>query len=112
MYGEDADFFLRKQARCYRPMIIHEKTIMYFAGASSERQADKICAVMQPKSTLLRCQWSPRRVWVGMVQMWFWGLFRGILAKVHPDVLKRDQLGQLWRELRWCLAAFSEVQSR
>jgi hypothetical protein len=93
-------------------MITRDKTIMYFARASLESQAVNVCEVMLAKSALLRCHRSPRLLWVSMVQIWLWELVRVMLTKVHPDLLQRGRLGQVWHELRWWLAGFREIQIR
>jgi N-acetylglucosaminyl-diphospho-decaprenol L-rhamnosyltransferase len=110
MYGEDADFCLRARALGYRPMITPDATIMHLVGASTKRHADKVCSVMQAKSTLIRRHWPKRLVWVGLFQLWLWGLARGMLAKVHTDPGQRDRLGQIWRERDRWLAGFPEAR--
>lgn len=109
MYGEDADICLRARALGYRPMITPDATIMHLVGASTKRHADKVCAVMQAKSTLIRRHWPRWMVPLGLVQFWLWGLVRGLAGKVHPDPAQRERLSQIWRERKRWLAGFPEV---
>lgn len=110
MYGEDADICLRARAMGYRPMITPDATIMHLVGASTKRHADKVCAVMQAKSTLIRRHWPRWMVPLGLAQFWLWGLVRGLAGKVHPNPVQRERLSQIWRERRRWLAGFPEVK--
>lgn len=110
MYGEDADICLRARAMGYRPMITPDATIMHLVGASTKRHADKVCAVMQAKSTLIRRHWPRWLVPLGLAQFWLWGLVRGLAGKVHPNPVQRERLSQIWRERRRWLAGFPEVK--
>lgn len=112
MYGEDADICLRARALGYRPMITPDAVIMHLVGASTKRHADKVCAVMQAKATLIRRHWPRYLVWLGIAQLWGWGLVRGIAAKVHPSREQRDRLGQIWRDRKRWLGGFPEAQCR
>lgn len=109
MYGEDADICLRARSLGYRPMITPDAVIMHLVGASTKRHADKVCAVMQAKSTLIRRHWPRKLVWLGITQLWLWGFVRGVAAKFHPDRQQRDRLGQIWRERKRWLSGFPEV---
>lgn len=109
MYGEDADLCLRARAIGYRPMITPDATIMHLVGASTKRHADKVCAVMQAKSTLIRRHWPAWQVPLGLAQLWLWGLVRGIAARLHPDQAQRDRLAQIWRQRKRWLAGFREA---
>lgn len=112
MYGEDADLCLRARALGYRPMITPDATIMHLVGASTKRHADKVCAVMQAKSTLVRRHWPSWLVPIGIAQLWLWGMFRGIASVVHPNPEQRARLRQILRERKRWLAGFPEVRSR
>jgi GT2 family glycosyltransferase len=110
MYGEDADICLRARALGYRPMITPDATIMHLVGASTKRHADKVCAVMQAKSTLIRRHWPRWIVPLGLAQLWLWGLVRGLAGKVHPDPAQRERLSQIWRERERWLGGFPELR--
>ena len=109
MYGEDADICLRARALGYRPMITPDATIMHLVGASTKRHADKVCAVMQAKSTLIRRHWPRWMVPLGLAQFWLWGLVRGLAGQVHPDPAQRERFSQIWRERKRWLAGFREA---
>lgn len=110
MYGEDADICLRARALGYRPMITPDATIMHLVGASTKRHADKVCAVMRAKSTLIRRYWPRWQVPLGLALLWLWGMIRGVASKLHPDPFQRQRLEQIWRERRSWLAGFPEAE--
>lgn len=112
MYGEDADLCLRARALGYRPMITPNATIMHLVGASTKRHADKVCAVMQAKSTLVRHHWPRWLVPLGIAQLWLWGLARGVASAIHPEAGQRARLRQIWRERKRWLGGFPELKAR
>lgn len=112
MYGEDADLCLRARALGYRPTITPDATVMHLVGASTKRHADKVCAVMQAKSTLIRRHWPRWLVPLGIAQLWLWGLVRGLVSTIHPDAGQRSRLRQIWRDRKRWLAGFPEMQAR
>ena len=112
MYGEDADLCLRARALGYQPMITPDATIMHLVGASTKRHADKVCAVMQAKSTLIRRHWPRWLVPLGIAQLWLWGLARGLASALHPDAEQRSRLRQIWQHRKRWLAGFPELQAR
>lgn len=106
MYGEDADLSLRAQALGFRPMITPDAQIMHLVGASTKKHADKVCAVMRAKATLVRDHWSRPMVPVGLGLLWAWAFARRLGAMTARSPEQRDRLRQIWRERRAWLAGF------
>lgn len=106
MYGEDADLALRARKLGYRPMITPDAQIMHIVGASTKRHADKVCAVMRAKATLVRDHWSAPMVPVGIAQLWLWALARRIGASLTRSAEQSDRLKQIWRQRHDWLAGF------
>ena len=106
MYGEDTDLSLRARALGYRPMITPDAQIMHIVGASTSKRADKMCAVLKAKSTLVRNHWSRPLVPLGLAQLWLWALVRQIGGSVIGDDEQRERLTQVWRQRREWLAGF------
>lgn len=106
MYGEDADLSLRARAMGFRPMITPDAQIMHLVGASTKRHADKVCAVMRAKATLVRDHWARPMVPVGLFLMWAWALARRIAAAFTRSPEQRARLIQIWRQRRDWLAGF------
>ena len=106
MYGEDADLCLRARALGYRPAITPDAQIMHLVGASTSNRAEKVCAVMRAKCTLIRDHWPRYLVPLGLFQMWLWGLARGIAARLVRSPEARTRLGTIWQTRRHWLAGF------
>lgn len=107
MYGEDADICLRAAKLGYRPTITPDAEIMHLVGASTAKRADKVCAVMKAKSTLVRDHWPAMAVPLGIAQLWSWALVRRLGAMVSRDPEQRARLRQIWDQRRDWLAGFS-----
>lgn len=106
MYGEDADLCLRARKLGYRPMITPDAEIMHLVGASTAKKADKVCAVMKAKTTLVRDHWRPGLRQLGVGQLWLWALARRIGAAATRDPEQKARLKQIWSQRRDWLAGF------
>lgn len=106
MYGEDADLCLRARALGFRPMITPDAQIMHLVGASTKKRADKVCAVMRAKATLIRDHWPSWLVPLGIAQLWFWGLTRRLGAFVAKTEEDRLRLTDIWRGRRTWLSGY------
>lgn len=106
MYGEDADLCLRARALGYRPMITPDAEIMHLVGASTKKHADKVCAVMRAKATLVRQHWPSWLVGLGIAQLWTWALARRIGAALARSPDEKARLAQPWQRRRDWLAGF------
>lgn len=106
MYGEDADLCLRARSLGYRPTITPEAQIMHLVGASTKKHADKVCAVMKAKATLLRRHWPKWMVPLGLFELRAWALARRIGAMLARDPEEKARLARPWRRRRDWLAGF------
>ena len=106
MYGEDADLCLRARALGYRPMITPDAEIMHLVGASTKKHADKACAVMRAKATLVRQHWPSWLVGLGIAQLWTWAMARRIGAALAHSPDEKARLAQPWQQRRDWLAGF------
>lgn len=106
MYGEDADLCLRARALGYRPMITPDAQIMHLVGASTKKHADKVCAVMKAKATLLRRHWPGWLVPLGLAELWGWALARRVGAVLARSPGERARLTQPWSRRHDWLAGF------
>lgn len=112
MYGEDADLCLRARALGYRPMITHRAQIMHLVGASTKRHADKVCAVMRARATLVRDHWPAGLVPVGLSLMWLWAAVRGALSLLPIGRARQERLRQFWVQRKTWLAGFPREVAR
>lgn len=106
MYGEDADLCLRARALGCRPMITPDAQIMHLVGASTKKHAEKVCAVMQAKATLIRDHWRRELVPLGLVQLWLWALTRRLGATLARSGEERQRLIEIWQRRKIWLAGY------
>lgn len=106
MYGEDADLCLRAARLGYRPMITPDAQIMHLVGASTAKRADKVCAVMKAKSTLVRDHWPAGLKAIGIAELWLWAFARRIGAALTRNADQKARLMQIWNQRRDWLAGF------
>lgn len=106
MYGEDADLCLRARALGFHPMITPDAQIMHLVGASTKKHADKVCAVMRAKTTLIKDHWPSWLVPLGLTQLWFWGLTRRVGALLARAPEDRQRLAEIWQRRRTWLSGY------